>query len=693
MSSNPNFFRPPFRRLERKAMVAKSLSVLSLLVPAAVMAVDLPPTDQEGICRVYMLHDDRLNDSLFMYVDVPVLPTSDVLEAKPMKNFSTGQFPFPGLDLESMDVGPTPGIEPGIGINAIYVASSDDSVYVPGMLFRANLSGGITPTVSLNELGQVCVEMVYPYGSGNPLEERCLEEIDGISFGYAEPDPAPGTNPFCLWGVAQDAGLFKVCLTEDGEDLVPSTAELLQPFPTNYEFEDLTWNFAEVDESSTMLYAVVNIYPPPGGPNVDPGGFYDNTGAQELWRYDPVSGGGLKVCEDFMLCAQVEGMDAIPNDALGEPDGDLLMVTYHDTCKDGLMDIAQVKIDGGGNCSVTKVGGVGIDFSVLKTIEVDGHKMQKYADIEGMTWPCPIPEVCNGMLTYAKDRNDDSTEVPEPDKVEKKHSPVNVGGTNFELYGAAAKQSCDGEITLAVNTNGMMGLGGYESKNLNLAPNVAGSGAAGQRQYNVGDFMIQLLDGDNIDEASVIALYGAHFEINNDTGSTETGLYKLNGDGSSTGAMSTNSINYGWFNLFAYNLKVKGATGENHSLAHVPYNFFNMFGPAPTNIDMSIATKVADVTVLANRTEVYDATDDGAGAIKFSADIEDTQQGLTFNTEGGDGDNDKDLNTEEDNTIGVSFQRPDNDDWNNAKYMRVWIFTECNNDGVALETALIPLGD
>lgn len=675
-------------------MVAKSLSVLSLLVPAAVMAVDLPPIDQEGICRVYMLNDDRLNDSLFMYVDVPVLPAMNVLEAKPLMPV------YAGLDLESMDVGPIPGLLPGepfggpLETNAIYAAASDDSVDKPGMLYRATINGN---SIDLSELGQVCVEMEYPYGSGNPLEERCLEEIDGISFGYAEPLPASGTNPFCIWGAAQDAGLFKVCLTENGKDLVPSTAELVEPFPVTSEIEDLTWNFKD-NESSTMLYAVVNANegPPPVNPNVDPGGFYDDV-PQQLWRYDPINDTAMQVCEELTnFCIQIEGMDAIPpNDNLSEEEGDLFMVTYH-SCEDGQTSIARVNVDEGGDCEVANIGSVGIDFSVLKTIQVNGHKMQKHADIEGMAWPCPAPvDSCPGMLTYAKDRNDDSTEVPEPLVVEKKHSPVDVGDTNFELYGAAAKQSCDGEITLAVNTNGMMGLGGYESKNLNLDPNVPGSGAEGQRQYNVGDFMIELLgEGDSIDEASVIALYGAHFEINNDTGSTETGLYKLNGDGGGyAGAMSTNSINYGWFNLFAYNLKVKGATEDNHSLAHAPYNFFNMFGPAPTNIDMSIATvtKVADVTVLANRTEVVNATNSDDDPIEFVADIADSRTGELFEEVEDNGK--KGLNTEEDNTIGVSFQRPDNDDWNDAKYMRIWIFTECNNDGVVLETMLIPLGD
>jgi hypothetical protein len=552
--------------------------------------------------------------------------------------------------------------------------------------------------------------MEYPYDSGNPVEERCLEEIDGISFGYAEPNPASGTNPFCLWGVAQDAGLFKVCLTENGKDLVPSTAELLQPFPPTYEFEDLTWNFLGIDESSTMLYAVVNVNPGPipPNPNVDPGGFYD-IAPQELWRYDPADDAALKVCDDFMLCAQIEGMDAIPNDALGDPDGDLLMVTYHNTCKDGPMDIAQVKINEKGECSVSQVSGVAMDFSVLKTIEVNGHKMQKYADLEAMTWPCPAPDRCESMLTYAKDRNDDSTEVPEPDVVEKKHSPVNIGGTNFELYGLAAKQTCpaleeDGrsKITIAVNTNGLMKLGGYESKNLNVAPNVPGSGAEGQRQYNVGDFMIELLDEPppapgpvNPDyplaDAPVIALYSAHFEINNDTGSTETGLYKLNGDGGGfAGAKSTNDINYGWYNLLIYNLKVKSLDPPkaNHSLADIPYNYFNMYGPAPTNIDKDIVDmvgdKVEEIEVLANRAEVVDATDnDDELPIEFVAGIVSTRTGVPFN--------DEDLNIEEDNTIGISFPRPDNDDWNNAKYMRVWIFTECNNDGVALESKLVSL--
>lgn len=714
MSSNPNFFRPPFRRLERKAMVAKSLSVLSLLVPAAAMAITEPsPPDQGQICRVYMLHDDRLNDSLFMYVDVPPLPTLDALVAKPLNPT------FPGEDFESMDVGPVPGLLPGqifgdnpLNKNAIYVASSDDSLNTPGAIYRATVNE-LTNTVSLDKLGQVCVEMEYPYGSGNPPAERCFTEIDGITFGYAEPDPAPGTNEYCLWGVAQDAGLFKICLTENGKDLVPSTAELLQPFPTTYEFEDLTWNFLGIGQSSTMLYAVVNVNPgpPPVNPNVDPGGFYD-TAPQELWRYDPADDKILKVCEEFTLCAQIEGMDAIPNDALGAPDGDLLMVTYHDTCAGGLMDIAQVKIDAGGKCSVSKVGGVGIDFSVLPTIQVNGHHMQKYADIEGMTWPCPAPDVCEGKLTYAKDRNDDSTEVPEPLVVEKKHSPVNVGDTNFELYGLAAKQTCPAgdnersQITLAVNTNGLMELGGYESKNLNVAPNVPGSGAAGQRQYNVGDFIIELLDeppggyDPNLDypleNAPVIALYGAHFEINNDTGSTETGLYRL-GDGVNyTGAKPTNDINYGWYNLLAYNLKVKSLDPpkDNHSLAHIPYNYFNMFKPAPTNIDTNIVDMVNDrvetVTVLANRAEVFDATDDDdQPAIEFSPGIVDSRTLVPFEAIEGNGK--KGLNTEEGNTIGVSFPRPDNPDWNNAKYMRVWIFTECNNDGVALETMLIPL--
>jgi hypothetical protein len=403
----------------------------------------------------------------------------------------------------------------------------------------------------------------------------------------------------------------------------------------------------------------------------------DDGAKTKLWRYDPSTGDIMEVCASKIAqlkasCGQVEieALDAIPSpidEQSGEIlPGDTLAIGYHQ-CSNDIVSLTRLNIsDDGSSCKVDQQDEVKVDFSILKEA-----KQNRPADIEGISWPCSPwgipPDVPCENIMYAKDSATDSTAVPEPGADEPEmpvNSPINVGGTEYEIYGLAMKQFGN-NIVLAVNSN--MTLAGQKSKNTNVHPNVAGSAVAGERYINFGDFIIEITK-ENDQGEEVTELYGIYFVVNNDSPAPDgIGLYKIEG------TQFVSGHNYPWMSFYEYNEFVD-SKGGNASLAHVDKYEFGMFSKAPVSIDPEGAVKIGDVQVLADKDAVADQSASDESTIDFTANPTDEKQGLQF----GD-----DMNSGEENTFGVSFQMPE--EWEGATKIRVSLFVECANDGIVLE--------
>jgi hypothetical protein len=253
-------------------------------------------------------------------------------------------------------------------------------------------------------------------------------------------------------------------------------------------------------------------------------------------------------------------------------------------------------------------------------------------DIEGVAWPCPSPKFsdCDNSWQYMVDSDDDSTEKVAP------YGPfdVAVGNTVFEIYGIAIKDNGD-SIAVAINAN------------LPLAGTDASAPALNVPDNNIGwgDLMLDL-DEDHIPD------YAVHFADSNDSGATEgLGLYALNS------TKDVTAENHGWQTLTLYESAVLGQGGSVSFGAADPWrSFFDAVAMRAQPIEINEGSKVAELTLL-----------NEAALIDMGLEVE--QMGAV-----------------KAQLIGFQFDKVEA--LSNSGDISAFIFTECLNDGVVINTKI-----
>ncbi|RKZ37736.1 MAG: hypothetical protein DRQ49_15680 [Gammaproteobacteria bacterium] len=552
-------------------------------------------------CQVYAIHDGGLNNSQMLTFDIYKGLTIEGLGAE-----------YKGYDLEAMDMDfssvdlpyQPPGNPDGVKLTGkLYVAAGDDVTNgQPGYLYQVNEWNG---------------DLIESYPTG-------YAEIDGITF-------RPTDNT--LWGWAQDAGLFMIPRVGEDPyaDLDLDNTKLI--IEKKGEFEDITW-----DLSGTVLCVAENVHEAYNHPYIytddlathsEPNA--DASVSHKLWCYDVPTGDVINItekCNDTLGKIEVEALDVMPYH-IG--DDDSLVIGYHNS--NNLPVFAMVNTN---TCKVSEKIVYNMPYN---------HVLEGRPDIEGLAWLCPwCVDEWSYVTDYSADNvgGEDGTWVEDPNEEMKKASPILVGGNSpFEIYGMAMKQTHneDGVAFITVAFNANLPLEGFDSNNLLVEPNVAGSTKKGIRNIGWGDFIMRFTNTE--------AVYGVHFAAANDS-PRKLGLYK---DVITT---YVGDNNFAWHSFNSYNNFVE-SKGEIPSLGDVEKNYFGSNEKAPTSIEKG--EKVADIEILT------------------LSDLK-TMKDFDVNDMGGQGEY----------TFGFRFKKTSD---MKGEFL-AHIFIECANDGIVIKGDICP---